>query len=253
MKNNSIISPERESLQLNKIYNLNCIDGMKLIPDNMIDLIVTSPPYFLKKSYEKNWTWEKFNELMINVFKQIERILKPSGYFVLNFGDNGFGRDNLKTECISTYPMGHYYWEIKGSLELQATRIWRKQFAKIPFNGQAKYAPRNLFDYEHIWTFRKKDGIGKENVRNIKLSCRGVLGENWTSKAGLKIHCAPFPIELPIWAIEVYSDENNIVLDPFMGSGTTAVACKIKNRKYIGFELDNTYCDIANKRVQDIV
>jgi len=232
----------------NKIYNKNCVLGMIDIPDNSINLIVTSPPYFVKKTYEKNWSWEDFDTLMKNVFFQAERILKPGGYFVLNFGDNGFGRDNLGTECISTYPMAHYYWEIKGKLELQATRIWRKIFAKVPFNGQAKYAPRNLFDYEHIWTFRKNDGYGKEKVRNIRKSCRGVLGEDWTSSAGLKIHCAAFPIELPLWAIEVYSDENDIVLDPFMGSGTSKKACEQLNRKYLGFELNKEYFDYAINR-----
>lgn len=239
------------SLELNRIYQMDCIDGMNLLPDNSIDLVVTSPPYFVKKSYEIDWTWEKFDDLMKNVFIQIERILKPGGYFVINFGDNGFGRDNLKTECISTYPMTHYYWEIKRSLELQATRIWRKQFAKVPFNGQARYAPRNLFDYEYIWTFRKRDGTGKEKVRNIKLSCRGVLGEDWKSKANLKTHCAAFPVELPMWAIEVYSDKNAIVLDPFMGSGTTAVAALRTNRNFIGFEIEPEYVKVANKRINE--
>jgi len=239
-------------LEINKIYNIDCIEGMRKIDDNSINLTVTSPPYFLKKSYEINWTWEDFDILMKNCFKNIERILIPGGYFVINFGDNGFGKQNLGTECISTYPMSHYYWNIKGNLELQSTRIWRKQFAKIPFNGQAKVAPRNLFDYEHIWTFRKKDGIGKEKVRNIKSSCRGVVGEDWTSNAGLKIHCAPFPIELPSWAIDIYSDENDIILDPFSGSGTTALACKYMNRKYIGFELSNEYYNVSLSRISKI-
>ena len=84
-------------IELNKIYNEDCLEGMKRIPDGFVDLTVTSPPYFLKKDYEKDWTWDKFDTLMKNVFLQVERILKPSGYFVINFGDNGFGRDNLKT------------------------------------------------------------------------------------------------------------------------------------------------------------
>lgn len=237
-------------LELNRIYNEDCIEGMRKLEDESIDLVITSPPYWVKKSYEENWNWKKFDYLMRNVFINTERKLKPGGYFVLNFGDNGFGRDNLGTECISTYPMTHYYWEIKKQLELQATRIWRKQFAKIPFNGQAKYAPRNLFDYEHIWTFRKKDGKGKEKVRDIKLSCRGVLGEDWKSNAGIKTHCAAYPVELPTWAIKVYSDENDVVLDPFMGSGTTAVAAINTNRNFIGFEIEPEYVEIANERIR---
>lgn len=146
----------------NNVFNSDCVDFMRLVPDNSINLVITSPPYFLKKSYEIDWTWEKFSKLMNDVFENVQRILEPGGYFVINFGDNGFGRQNLGTECISTYPMTHFYWEIKRDLELQATRIWRKQFAKVPFNGQAKSAPRNLFDYEHIWTFRKKMVLEKK-------------------------------------------------------------------------------------------
>lgn len=238
-------------MEINKIYNEDCISGMERLTSGSIDLIVTSPPYFLKKSYEKSWSWEKFDQLITSMLIQAERVLKPGGYLVLNFGDNGFSRDNLSTECIGTYPMSHYYWERKGKLELQATRIWRKQFARVPFNGQAKNAPRNLFDYEHIWTFRKRDGIGKEKVRDIKKSCRGVLGEDWTASAGLKRHPAAFPIDLPLWAIAVYSDAGDLVLDPFMGSGTTAIACLNTNRNFIGFELDTDYFNIAKERIEN--
>jgi site-specific DNA-methyltransferase (adenine-specific) len=236
-------------MELNKIYNEDCIQGMERLPSGSIDLIVTSPPYFLKKSYEKSWSWEKFDQLIKSVLVQSERLLKPGGYMVLNFGDNGFSRNNLGTECIGTYPMSHYYWENKGQLELQATRIWRKQFSRVPFNGQAKNAPRNLFDYEHIWTFRKRDGKGKEKVRDIKKSCRGVLGDDWKASAGLKRHPAAFPIDLPLWAIEVYSDAGSIVLDPFMGSGTTALAAARLGRDYIGYELDANYVALAESRL----
>jgi DNA modification methylase len=239
--------------ELNKVYCMDTIEGMKQLDNGCVDLTVSSPPYFVKKSYETEWTWEKFDKLMKDTFEQVFRITKPGGYFVLNFGDNGFGRQNLGTECISTYPMTHYYWEIKQDFELQATRIWRKIFARVPFNGQAKVAPRNLFDYEHIWTFRKKDGTGKEKVRDIKNSCRGVVGEDWTSVAGLKTHCACFPIELPMWAIKIYSDENNIIFDPFSGIGTTELAAKKMNRNFIGFEISQEYCDVANKRIESYI
>ena len=232
----------------NKLIHGDCLEVMPHIPNESLPLTITSPPYFVKKSYEKDWTWEKFNELMKNIFINLYEKTKPGGYFVINFGDNAFGRDMYNTECISTYPMTSYYWEIKYKWELQATRIWRKIFARIPYNGQAKVAPRNLFDYEHIWTFRKSDGTGKEKVRDRKLSCRGVLGENWTSKA-LGKHRAAFPIELPTWAIMVYSDKNDMVFDPFMGSGTTAVACLETNRKFLGTELNKEYYDIAKERI----
>lgn len=231
------------------LYNENCIDVFNKLDSNSINLVVTSPPYFLKKIYEINWTWEYFDELMKKVMEESFRVLIPGGYFAINFGDNGFGKDNLNTECFSTYPMSHYYWNIKGDFELQSTRIWRKKFAKVPFNGQARFYPRNLFDYEHIWVFRKPDGIGKEKVRDIKKSCRGVWGDEWNTSANLKSHPASFPIELPTWLIEVYSDEGDIVFDPFMGAGTTGVACKNLNRGFIGSEIDREFFTLSEENI----
>ena len=132
--------------------------------------------------------------------------------------------------------------------DLQATRIWRKQFAKMGIPMVCNTHPRNIFDYEHIWTFRKK-GLKEEFVNDRKLSQRGVIGEDWKSPAKLKIHCAAFPIELPTWAIRVYSHEGDIVLDPFMGSGTTALACINENRQYVGFENNEEYFKIAEERL----
>ncbi len=135
-------------------------------------------------------------------------------------------------------------------MDLQATRIWRKQFAKMGIPFVCNKHPRPIFDYEHIWAFRKKNGRKDEFVNDRKLSQRGVVGELWTSKAGINKHCSAFPIELPIWAIEVYSNSSNdIVYDPFIGSGTTALACKQLNKKFIGSEIKKEYCELANSRL----
>ena len=136
---------------------------------------------------------------------------------------------------------------------MQATRIWRKQFAKMGIPFVCNSHPRPVFDYEHIWSFRKKNGSNKEIVIDRKLTQRGIIGESWTSAAGLKVHCAAFPIELPEWAITVYSQNEATVLDPFMGSGTTGVACKKLGRNFIGIELDYNYFKIAEQRVKSAI
>lgn len=225
---------------------------MAALTESSVDLVVTSPPYFVEKEYEKGWTWEKFNGLMTDVFLSVQRILKPGGYFVVNFGDAyNSGNRFYEANVPSVYPMAveYFRWGTQAAFDLQATRIWRKQFAKMGIPFVCNSHPRNIFDYEHIWTFRKRDGGNKEFVNDRKLSQRGVIGEDWSSPAKLERHCAAFPIELPMWAIKVYSVEGDTVLDPFLGSGTTGLAALSLSRKFIGYEKSPEYFALAQDRL----
>ncbi len=248
------------SIELNKNYNEDCRNTMQRMMDNSVDLIITSPPYHVQKEYEKKETYEEYKALMKAVFLYSERVLKPGGYMVVNFGDYfNSGNRFYNADVPACYPasLNYFHWGVEiAGMDLQATRIWRKQFAKMGIPFVCNSHPRNVFDYEHVWTFRKKNGNGKEKMRDVRLSQRGVLGDDpifrrkWNSKADIKTHCAAFPIELPIWAIQVYSDETDLVYDPFMGIATTAVACIKTHRNWIGSELDKTHYDNGNKRVQ---
>ena len=173
-------------------------------------------------------------------FLEWTRILKGGGYAVINFGDYfNSGNRFYDADIPSCYPasLNFFNWGVTiAGMDLQATRIWRKQFAKMGIPFVCNKHPRPVFDYEHVWTFRKKNGSKDEFVTDRKLTQRGVLGDDWKSKAGINIHCAAFPLELPTWAITVYSTEGLTVLDPFAGSGTTGVACINTNRNYILIE-----------------
>jgi len=236
-----------------KLIQGDCIEKMKDIPNESIDLVVTSPPYFLNKEYEKTVSYNQYCSMMRNSFIEWNRILIGGGYVVINFGDYfNSGNRFYKADVPSCYPasINFFEWGVNiAGMDLQATRIWRKQFAKMGIPFVCNKHPRPVFDYEHIWTFRKKNGSNKENVTDRKLTQRAVIGESWTSSAGLGIHCAAFPIELPQWAITVYSKENATVLDPYMGSGTTGIACKNLNRNFIGIELKQEYFNIAKNRI----
>ena len=235
------------------IINGHCVDVMTAIPRDTIDLVVTSPPYFVNKSYEKTWTWDEYVNLMDAVFFIVHRSLKPGCYFVINFGDYFNKNRFYDSDVPSVYPASPFVfeWGRNAGFDLQATRIWRKKFARMGIPFVCNHHPRPVFDYEHIWTFRKSDGTGKEFVNDRKLSQRGVLGDGWTSGAGLPNHEAAFPLELPLWAIDVYSkDKNDIVLDPFCGIGTTLLAASEKDRKFIGIDLDETHCKAAYRRMK---
>ncbi len=233
----------------------DCTKVMPTLPASSVDLVCCSPPYFVNKEYEKTWTLDYFKKLMTGVFEGVNHVLKPGGYAVFNFGDcYNSGNRFYMADVPSVYPATLSYWEWGRHVDfdLQATRIWRKKFAKLSIPFVCNSHPRNIFDYEHIWTFRKKNGSNKEEVHDRKLSQRGVVGEDWAGAADIKINGASFPVELPQWAIKVYSKENDTVLDPFSGTGTTGVAAYCLNRSYIGIELDQKTHDYAANRIDNL-
>jgi DNA modification methylase len=242
-------------LNINTLYEGDCLDIMKQIDENSIDLIVTSPPYYLNKEYEKTISYDDYIEMMQNVFLETNRILKGGGYAVFNFGDYfNSGNRFYDSDVPACYPasINYFKWGVEmAKMDLQATRIWRKQFAKMGIPFVCNKHPRPVFDYEHVWTFRKKNGSNVEFVNDRKMTQRGVIGETWTSKAGLAKHCAAFPVELPEWAIQVYSQENDTVLDMFAGSCTTAIAAKKLNRNWICIEKLNEYFNLGHKRIEE--
>lgn len=252
-----LIIIERFLKMIDNLYLQDCRSLYKKIDNDYIDLVVTSPPYFVGKEYEKKVGWSEYQSLMEVFYQETFRTLKPGGYLVINFGDfhNSKGRF-YECEVTSTQPATpyHYEWGRKLDFDLQATRIWMKQHARVALGFICNKRPRPAFDFEHIWTWRKKGNNGVEWVNQRALSQRGVLGHNWKSPAKLKRHCASFPIELPTWAIKVYTKDDNrsesIVFDPFMGSGTTVVACLNENCHFIGCEKDEDYFSIAVERIQ---
>ena len=241
-------------LEINNIYNMDCLEGMKYIDDKSIDMILCDLPYGTTKC---KWdTVIPFEPL----WEQYERIIKDNGAIVLT------ASQPFTTELIhSNLKLFKYCW------------VWNKKKAGNIF--LAKYQPMKI--HEDIVVFSKKThkyNPIKTPRDKIKRSKNYGTGEamggdrkkedkvyEYTDKNPVsiievsnavqkgKIHPTQKPVELFEYLIKTYTDEEDIVLDNCMGSGTTAIACINTNRNYIGFELDPTYCGIANKRIQDIV
>ncbi|MDR0568942.1 MAG: site-specific DNA-methyltransferase [Spirochaetaceae bacterium] len=236
---------------------LGSCENMKEIPDNSLHLMITSPPYNVSKEYDEDLSLEKYLNLLKNVFSETFRVLVNGGRACINIANLGRKPYIPLSDYIS-----HIMIEI--GFNMRGEIIWNKAASASPSTAwgswQSAVNPILRDIHEYILVFskgnykrerteeelsRKKDTITKEEFMEWTKSI-------WTMKAesAKKIgHPAPFPEELPRRLIKLYSFTSDIVLDPFMGSGTTAVSALKEERNYIGYELNETYIELANKRI----
>lgn len=238
---------------LNKIYCMDCLEGLKKLPNNSIDLIVTDPPYFIENLKEdlKEQTirrssqnsifhaeWDSsFEDLdayqyfIAKLLKEFKRVLKPKGQIYMFFSYH------------------HIHWA-REMIEKKGFRfykylIWYKPDIMGVFPNQYGC------NYEVMLWFRNDERYGEVKL-NIGCKQRDVFTCNSTNIKYRKecgFHPTPKPKEIIKALVKNGSDEGDIVLDAFMGSGTTAVACKETSRSFIGFELNPDYIKIAENRL----
>jgi DNA modification methylase len=256
-------------IELNKIYNEDCLEGMKRIPDGFVDLTVTSPPYDNLRTYNGNidqWNFEKFQ----GIARELYRVTKQGGVVVWVVGDA-----TIKgSETGTSFRQALYFKEI--GFNLHDTMIYEK-LNPMPKNDK-RYEP--AFEYMFIFTKGKIKTFNPillpckyagKKMSGTQYTANGALKKKWGSGEPVKktkvksniwaypvgngrvSHPAIFPEQLANDHIISWSNEGDAVLDPFMGSGTTAIACINTGRNYIGFELDKHYCDIANERIRKAI
>ena len=239
---------------------------MKELPNECVDLTVTSPPYDNLRTYEGfSWDFE-------SVAKEIFRITKKGGVCVRIVNDATIDG----SETGTSFKQALFFKEI--GFNLHDTMIWKKDSCAFPESVRyyqnfeymfvfSKGKPKNfkpIQDRKNKFagmkvhgTFRNKDGSTINRSDTWKESiCKeyGVRFNVWeqsSEKSNKTGHPAVFPKQLAIDHIISWSDKGDIVLDPFLGSGTTAIACVETDRHYIGFEISEKYFDIACKRLDD--
>lgn len=265
-------------LEINKIYCKDCVDGMHELDSGCVDLIVTSPPYDSLRSYNGF----NFDEsIQIQIINQMFRVLKDGGVAVWVVGDGTIGG----SETGTSFKQALKFIDI--GFKLHDTMIYQKHNPTPNTGNGVRY--QQSFEYMfvfskgkpktvHLLTEPRRNECGdRRTVRMIRRQ-RNVDGEFeaerryeikqivprsniWNYKVGLhnttsdKIafkHPAIFPEQLAVDHILSWSNENDLVLDPFIGSGTVAKACILTNRKYIGFEISGEYCKIAEERLSNI-
>lgn len=231
-------------IDINKIYNEDCLEGMKKIDDKSIDLILCDLPY--------GTTWAKWDEI-INfelLWKEYKRICK--GAIVL------FSSQPFTTKLINSNLKDYkytWYWikNIKGNY-LNAKRQPLRQLEEINVFCKHNYYPQGLEEYNKIG----RSGSGAKTTL-CNYSNRW-FQENTGYPSNIlyydldkdKFHPTQKPVALLEYLIKTYTNENDMILDNCIGSGSTAVACINTNRQYIGFELDENYYKIACERIKKI-
>jgi len=215
---------------------------------------VTSPPYSIRKEYEKDVSFAEHLALLRSVADSALSIIAPGKFWFVNFDEisaqsHAGSLTGSSRQCI--YPISMNYWEIchiERKMDLYAQRIWYKPFRMLsqPFWTYHTSIPHHQ-EWEHIWTWRLPGGSVDE-VYDWDISCRAIWDTREESTNPDTPHMAAFPVGIPERAIKAHSAKLDIVWDPFLGSGTTLIACERLHRKCRGIEIAPGYVAVTLQR-----
>jgi DNA modification methylase len=227
-----------------QLFNGDCLEVMKSIPDASIDAIITDPPYGTTAC-----KWDSVIPFDL-MWEQLNRIIKPNGAIVL-FGSEPFS-SALRMSNIKNYKYD-WIWEKSNVMGfLNAKKRPLKEIENICIFNSKIYYPQGLLKNKKSKNRRGKqtEVTGKYNSINFsEFTNYPKTIQKYKNERGL--HPTQKPVALIEYLIKTYTNENDMVLDFTMGSGTTGVACKNLNRKFIGIELDKNYFEIAKKRIEE--
>jgi site-specific DNA-methyltransferase (adenine-specific) len=236
------------NFKLNLIYQENCLEGMKRIPNKSIDMILSDLPYGITARNK----WDTIIPFDL-LWKEYERIIKDRGAIVLTAAQPFTSQLVMSNQKLFKY---EWIWKKNnGTGHLNARKMPMREHETILvfYKKHPTYNPQGLIPYNKI-TKRGATGSNyneakRENFQEFTNYPRTVLEFPYDTK---KFHPTQKPVALFEYLIKTYTNEGEIVLDNCMGSGTTAVASENTNRYYIGFETEKKYIDIANNRLDNL-
>lgn len=246
------------SIEINNIYNMDCVEGMKLIPDETVDLVITDPPFAIdfkasRANYNRTQSMvlqgysevsrEDYHRFTTSWMREAFRILKQSGSMYVFSGWN-----NLKTILVALDEVGfktvnHIIWKYQFGVFTKRRFVTSHYHCLYVCKDDRK---RKFFPYARF-SRSKRDLKGRSLHYQDKEDVWIIKREYWTgeSKTPTKL-----PRELIEKILAYSSEEGDLVLDPFLGSGQVAVLSKLMGRNYIGFEIVKRYCDFARRRLE---
>ena len=241
---------------LDKIF-CKTSEKMEELPDNSVHLMVTSPPYNVGKEYDENLTLQEYRQFLKRVWGEVYRTLVPGGRVCINIANLG-RKPYIPLHAFIVEDMLELGFLMRGEI------IWNKATSSSPSTAWGSWlsaANPTLRDiHEYILVFSKGMFSRKNaNRRRSTISKKEFLEFTksvWTFSAesarGVG-HPAPFPIELPYRLLQLYTFEGEVILDPFMGSGQAAIAAIKTNRHYVGYEINEEYVKLAERRIKEFL
>lgn len=261
-------------MEVNWIYNEDCLQTLSRMEDGVLDLTVTSPPYNVDlghnkhnsdsyDEYDDNRDMEEYLGWLRSIFAEVYRCTKEGGRCVINIGDKANG--SVPTHVYITNFMlelgwGYYTTIIWNKSNIGNRTAWGSymsascpsfptpfEFILVFYKGTRKM--------EDKW--KRGSGVSEKMFIESSLALWSFAGAKKTVKKASKydpqgkdsIHPAAFPVELPLRCIYMLSHKGGLVYDPFMGSGTTAIAALVAGRAFIGSEISASYCEMASRRI----
>ena len=238
---------------LDKIF-CKSSEKMEELPDNSIHLMVTSPPYNVGKEYDQDLTLNEYRAFLKKVWSEVKRVLVTGGRICINIANLG-RKPYIPLHAFIVEDMLDLGFLMRGEI------IWNKASSGSPSTAWGSWLSaknptlRDIHEYILVFSkgmftrgnlLRRKSTISRQEFLEFTKSVWTFVAESAT-KVG---HPAPFPVELPYRLIQLYTFEEEIVLDPFIGSGQAAIAAIKTRRHYVGYDINEEYVKLAEKRIK---
>ena len=231
-------------------------EQMEELPDDCIHLMITSPPYNVGKEYDKNLSLDEYRNFLKTVWREVKRVLVPGGRICINVANLG-RKPYIPLHSFIVEDM------LELGLLMRGEIIWNKASSGSSSTAWGSWLSaknptlRDIHEYILIFSkdmftrgiISRKSTISKEEFLKLTKSVWTFSAESATKVK----HPAPFPVELPYRLIQLYTFEGEVVLDPFIGSGQTAIAAIKTQRHYVGYEIKEEYVKLSERRIKEFL
>ena len=246
-----VIAFNNKSNIKDKIFHKSS-ENMQELENNSVSLTVTSPPYNIGKDSDLDLTDDEYWAIMENIFTETYRVTESGGRLIVNVANLG-RKPYIPFSKYFTQLLIEIGFIMRGEIIWQKSRGANANFAWGSWLSASNPVIRDIHEYCLVFSkdSLKKSSQGESSIEKEEFMESTLSIWNINPARAKKIgHPAPFPIELPQKFINLYTYKHDLVLDPFLGSGTTAVAAKLLERNFVGYEIEEKYIAIASSRLK---